>query len=290
MFLFVFQLWLVFWVDEWEGKKEGYTSYRTCSINTLFYLFNLDCPITRSILRIIFDQCNTREKEVGKQALISVWWSQFALCNMKTKMHLVLCQCCVGTSVLPRESGSTVTGSVKHSIPITLARKKGTPVRMENCANLSISLPNLDSLPQHCGALSWLLGDSDSAYFNKNTYNFLAIQTFICMQGIALASAVGQWCWASAQDELWWNLNAFNGTQSSRRHHDSDCVLVCKHMQKWEGTFHFILLCFFNSCTHRQQECLRLAHCCAHLLSVGLLVKKGALKNFTQKCVKFNYS
>lgn len=69
-----------------------------------------------------------------------------------------------------------------------------------------------------------------------------------------------------------------------------DCVLVCKHMQKWEGTFHFILLCFFNSCTHRQQECPRLAHCCAHLLSVGLLVKKGALKNFTQKCVKFNYS
>lgn len=217
MFLFVFPLWLVFWVDEWEGKKEGYTSYRTCSINTLFYLFNLDCPITRTILRIIFDQCNTREKEVGKQALISVWRSQFALCSMETKTHLVLCQCCVGTSVLPRESGSTVAGSVKHSIPITLARKKGTPVRMENCANLSISLPNLDSLLQHCGVLSWLLGDSDSAYFNKNTYNFLAIQTFICMQGIALASAVGQWCWASAQGELWWNLNAFNGTQSSRQ-------------------------------------------------------------------------
>lgn len=39
---------------------------------------------------------------------------------------------------------------------------------MEYCANLSDSLPNLDSLPQYCGMLSWLLSDSDSAYFSKN--------------------------------------------------------------------------------------------------------------------------
>lgn len=66
-------------------NKRGIHRYRTCSINSLFYLFNLDCPITRSILRIIFDQCNTREKGVGKQALISVWLSQFTLRNMKKK-------------------------------------------------------------------------------------------------------------------------------------------------------------------------------------------------------------
>lgn len=82
MFLFVFQLWLVFWVGECEGKKEGYSRCRTCSrktdfcdkslslvINILPYLFNLDFPVTGTVLGIIFDQCNTREKEVGRETV-----------------------------------------------------------------------------------------------------------------------------------------------------------------------------------------------------------------------------
>lgn len=42
--------------------------------------------------------------------------------------------------MLPGASGSTVAVSVKHSIPLTLARKEDASVRMENCANLSDSL------------------------------------------------------------------------------------------------------------------------------------------------------
>lgn len=53
--------------------------------------------------------------------------------------------------MLPGGSGNTVAVSVKHSIPVTLARKEGASVSMENCANISDSLPNLDSPLQHCG-------------------------------------------------------------------------------------------------------------------------------------------
>lgn len=66
----------------------------------------------------------------------------FSLQYENKNAHLVLCQCCVGTPVLPGESGSTVAASVEHSIPVTVAGKKGAPVRMENCANFSDSPPN----------------------------------------------------------------------------------------------------------------------------------------------------
>lgn len=159
---------------------------------------------------------------------------------------------------------------------------------MEYCPSLSDSLPNLDSLPQHCGVLSWLLGDSDSAYFNKNMSHFLAIQTCICMQGIELASAVGQWCWASCTG---WALMKFKCLQwcSELKRVDVTLIVFWRVSTCRNGWAPFTLSCF-NSCTHRQQECLRPAHCCVNLLSIALLVENGALKNFTQKCVKINYS
>lgn len=38
-------------------------------INILPYLFNLDFPVTGTVLRIIFDQCNTKENEVGRETV-----------------------------------------------------------------------------------------------------------------------------------------------------------------------------------------------------------------------------
>lgn len=124
-------------------------------------------------------------------------------------------------------------------------------MRTEYCANLSDSLPNLDSLPQHCGVLSWLLGDSDSAYFNKNMYHFLAIQTCICMQGIDLAAAVGQWCWASCTG---WALMKFK------------CLWWCSELKRVDVTLIVfwpvntcrngwapLTLSCFNSCAHSQK-------------------------------------
>lgn len=81
------------------------------------------------------------------------------------------------------EAESTASVLVKHSAyTVPPAKKEGASARMEKYANLSSSLPSLDSLPQHCGVLFGLLGGSYSACFNKNTYNFLATQTCICMQ------------------------------------------------------------------------------------------------------------
>ena len=81
------------------------------------------------------------------------------------------------------EAESTIAVLVEHSTyPVTLAKKEGASARMEKYANLSSSLPNLDSLPWHCDVLFGLLSGSYLAYFNKNMYNFLAIQTCICMQ------------------------------------------------------------------------------------------------------------
>lgn len=89
--------------------------------------------------------------------------------------------CCVGLLVLIGEAESTVAVLVKHSVSVALAKKEGASKQMEQYANLSTSLPNLYSLPQHCGMLRGLLSGSYSAYFNKNTYHFPAIQTCICM-------------------------------------------------------------------------------------------------------------
>lgn len=85
--------------------------------------------------------------------------------------------------MLSGEAESTAAVLVKHSAySVTLAKKEGASARMERYANLSSSLPSLDSLPQHCGVLFGLLGGAYSAYFNKTTYNFLATQTCVCMQ------------------------------------------------------------------------------------------------------------
>lgn len=185
-------------------------------------------------------------------------------------------------------SVSTVAVSVKHSVPVTLERGCISEDR-ELCQPLRFS-----SKPRFPSAALWsALSTAQwlySAYFKKNMYNFLAIQTCICMQWIELARAVGQWCWASCTGWALMKFKCLQRCSELKTVVDSDCLLACKHMQYWVGTFHFILLWFFNSCTHRQQECLRLAHCCVNLLSIALLVKNGALKNFTQKCVKFNYS
>jgi len=85
--------------------------------------------------------------------------------------------------VLPGEAESTVAVLVKRSAcPFTLDRKESAPARMEKYASLSSSLRSLDSLRQHRDVLFGLLGRSYSAYSNKNTCNFLGIQTYICMQ------------------------------------------------------------------------------------------------------------
>lgn len=94
----------------------------------------------------------------------------------------MLVLCCAGMFLLPEEAESTVPVLIKHSThPVTLAKKEGASARFEKYASLSSSLPNLDSFPQHCDVLFGLLSGAYSAYF-KNMYNFLAIQTCICMQ------------------------------------------------------------------------------------------------------------
>lgn len=68
-------------VNEKE-KEEEYARCRTSSRKTEFcnkslnlviiilpYVFNLDFPVMGTVLRIIFDQCDTREKEVGRETV-----------------------------------------------------------------------------------------------------------------------------------------------------------------------------------------------------------------------------
>lgn len=64
--------------------------------------------------------------------------------------------------------------------------------------------------------------------------------------------------------------------------------LRVKPRQYRTGTFHFLLLLFFNCCSHREQECLRLFHRCANLVSIAVLVENSALKDFTQKCLNLS--
>lgn len=99
---------------------------------------------------------------------------------------------CAGMLLLPGEAESTVPVLIKRSTyPVTLAKKEDASATFENYASLSNSLPNLGSFPQHCDVPFGLLSGAYSAYFN-NMYNFLAIQTCICMQLIELASVFWQ--------------------------------------------------------------------------------------------------
>lgn len=85
--------------------------------------------------------------------------------------------------MLPGGSGSTVAVSVKHSIRVTLARKEGASVSMENCANISDSLPNLDSPLQHCGVLSRLLGDSTQLTLTRTLIIFWQFKLVFACNG-----------------------------------------------------------------------------------------------------------
>lgn len=84
-------------------------------------------------------------------------------------------------------------------------------------------------------------------------------------------------------------LKNFSGAQRLRQgHYSPDCLLVSNHTQYWAGTFDFILLWFFNCCTCRQQECLRLLHRCVNLVSIAVLAENGALKDFNQNCLNLS--
>lgn len=99
---------------------------------------------------------------------------------------------------------SVTWGSWKHRtcvnkafyLPSNTGQERGCISNVWKLASLSNSLPNLGSFPQHCDVLFGLLSGTYSAYF-KNMYNFLAIQTCICMQLIELASVFWQWCCCS---------------------------------------------------------------------------------------------
>lgn len=84
--------------------------------------------------------------------------------------------------MLPGGSGSTVAVSVKHSIPVTLAKKEGASVRMENCANLTDSLPNLIPFHSIVECSLYCSMSPTQLALTSNTDHFLAIQTCVCMQ------------------------------------------------------------------------------------------------------------
>lgn len=178
----------------------------------------------------------------GETALISVWWSQFSLLQYENKnAHLALCQCCVRISLIAGE----VAVSAKHPILVTLECTQEKGYVSEDGVLYqplwSSSRLRFPSSVLCCALLTawwlWLtLLQQEHVSFSRysNLYLQARDRTHQC-SGALMLSLMHR----MSSDEILMPSVVLRAQESWC---DSDCLLACKHMQNWVGTFHFILL------------------------------------------------
>lgn len=220
--------------------------------------------------------------------MISVWWRYFSLCyhhhEWKWEGAVTAVPCCVTGAIWKHSShGGKVIPLLQFS-----CHEEELSARIEQCANPSGCSSDLVSFTQYCDVLLVLLSGTYSVYFNKNTYLFLVIKTWFCVQLMEVASVRWHWCCFIIMHRISFNKHlkyslVVRAWRLRQKRSVPDRVLVVTVHSIGQATFTLYCAVFFQlvilmSSRNARRTCL---------VSIAVLVENGALEDFTQKGPNF---